>query len=141
MITFDAHFLKQKDGSFLVEFPDLPGCFTEGKSISESFQNAREALNGWLAARLDRDLPITVSKKQKRNHYPIAVDLEIAFTLQLRRMRSQKKMTQNQMAQLLGVTQQAYSKLENPSKANPTLSTIRKLGKILEKEPSLQFVG
>ena len=42
-----ARITKQR-GGYLVEFPDLPGCLTEGKTIREALDHGREALSGWL---------------------------------------------------------------------------------------------
>jgi predicted RNase H-like HicB family nuclease len=36
-----------EDKAYLVEFPDLPGCLTEGKTLEEAAQNAKEALTGY----------------------------------------------------------------------------------------------
>jgi predicted RNase H-like HicB family nuclease len=38
------------EGGFWVEFPELPGCFSQGESFEEALDNAREALEGWLEA-------------------------------------------------------------------------------------------
>ena len=32
-----------------VEFPDLPGCLTFGDTFEEAYDNAADALAGWLA--------------------------------------------------------------------------------------------
>ena len=42
------------DGGFWVEFPDLPGCNTEGETLEEVLKNASEALGLYLVA-LDED--------------------------------------------------------------------------------------
>ena len=47
--TFSSIFHKE-DGSYWVEFPDLPGCHTYGGSIEETTANAYEALSGYLAS-------------------------------------------------------------------------------------------
>ena len=36
------------DNGYLVEFPDIPGCLTEGKTIEEAFRMAGDALYCWL---------------------------------------------------------------------------------------------
>ena len=41
---------KQLGGGYLAEFPDLPGCITEGDTLEEALVNAREAVVGHLAA-------------------------------------------------------------------------------------------
>ncbi len=36
--------MKQTDGSYLAEFPELEGCLTEGTTKDEVLKNAKEAL-------------------------------------------------------------------------------------------------
>ena len=45
----------------------------------------------------------------------------------IRELRRSRGLTQTQAAQLIGVSQQAYAKLENPVKSNATLSTLTKV--------------
>lgn len=41
--------LSQEDGGgFLVEFPDLPGCYADGETIEAALAEARDALQAWL---------------------------------------------------------------------------------------------
>ncbi|MBK5290359.1 MAG: type II toxin-antitoxin system HicB family antitoxin [Acidobacteriia bacterium] len=35
---------KQEGGGYLVEYPDLPGCMSDGETIDEAITNGREAL-------------------------------------------------------------------------------------------------
>lgn len=46
-IFYPAVFTKEENG-YWVKFPDLPGCFTEGDSISEAYEMAQEAMGLWL---------------------------------------------------------------------------------------------
>jgi predicted RNase H-like HicB family nuclease len=36
------------DGGFWAEVPALPGCYTQGESMAELMENAREAITGVL---------------------------------------------------------------------------------------------
>ena len=45
--SYYARITKQRGGGYLVEFPDLSGCLTEGKDLKTALANAREALSGW----------------------------------------------------------------------------------------------
>lgn len=47
-----------EDGGFWVEFPDLPGCVTEGDSIAEAVAEASSALGGFLCSMMDRSLEL-----------------------------------------------------------------------------------
>jgi predicted RNase H-like HicB family nuclease len=40
---------KDRDTSYGVSFPDLPGCISEGDTMDEALANAAEALAGHLA--------------------------------------------------------------------------------------------
>ena len=39
---------KEEGGGYLVEFPDIPGCMSDGKTIQEAIANGREALRDCL---------------------------------------------------------------------------------------------
>ena len=41
-----------------MEFPDLPGCVTEGDSIAEAVAEASSALGGFLCSMMDRNLEL-----------------------------------------------------------------------------------
>lgn len=49
-----------EDGGFWVEFPDLPGCVTEGNSVAEAVAEASSALGGFLCSMLDRNIELPV---------------------------------------------------------------------------------
>ena len=126
---------KQSSRSYLAEFPELKGCFTEGVTKSEALKNAKEALNGWLASNCDRDLTIPSPKFRKsNNYYPIEVNVRVSFPIMLRGIRKKRKMSQRQIAEKLSISQQAYAKLETPLKSNPALATIQKLSEALDLE-------
>lgn len=36
------------DNGYTVTFPDLPGCITEGKNITEALEMAVDAASGWI---------------------------------------------------------------------------------------------
>ena len=40
---------KEEGGGYLVEYPDIPGCMSDGDTIEEAIANAREALRDCVA--------------------------------------------------------------------------------------------
>lgn len=40
---------KAEGGGYLVEYPDIPGCMSDGETIEEAIANGREALRDCLA--------------------------------------------------------------------------------------------
>lgn len=45
---YPAIFEKNNDGSYTITFPDLPGCISEGKSLSNALDMAQSALTQWI---------------------------------------------------------------------------------------------
>ena len=43
--NYPAIFEQDKKGNYLVDFPDLEGCYTDGKDLSEALDNAKDVLN------------------------------------------------------------------------------------------------
>ncbi|HYA87720.1 MAG TPA: type II toxin-antitoxin system HicB family antitoxin [Nitrospirota bacterium] len=131
----------KKDKSYLVEFPDLEGCLTEGSTIEEALKNAREALTGYLSSLFERGFKIPESSRRKdRNFYMIEPESEVATPIMLRKIRDGLKMNQMEAAKKLGISYQAYQRLENPNKCNPTIKTLERVAKVFQKQLLVEFV-
>ena len=52
-VNYPAVFHLEND-SYWVEFPDLKGCFSDGKTIEEAYQNAKDALGVYLDKENDK---------------------------------------------------------------------------------------
>lgn len=115
-----------EDKSYLVEFPDLSGCVTEGATMEEAKEMAKEALTGYLESVMDRGIPFSAPSS-----IPNAVLIEpapgVSFAFWLRTKRKDSGMTLTDVADQLGIKYQVYQKLENPQTANPTLKTLKRL--------------
>lgn len=49
---------KAEGGGYLIEFPDLPGCMSDGASIEEAIVNGEDAKRGWIEAMTEAGRPI-----------------------------------------------------------------------------------
>jgi len=58
MASYIAYLRKDKDSDYGVEFPDLPGCFSVGRTLEETRAMAAEALAGHVAVLRDEGEPI-----------------------------------------------------------------------------------
>ena len=47
-----------EDGGFTVTVPDLPGCVTQGDTLDEALENAREAIEGHIETLISLGKPI-----------------------------------------------------------------------------------
>ncbi len=47
-----------EDGYWVAECPSLPGCVSQGKTKEEAIANIREAIEGYVAALKEDNLPV-----------------------------------------------------------------------------------
>jgi predicted RNase H-like HicB family nuclease len=64
--VYPAIFHRNKDESFTITYPDLPGCISEGKTIGNAMYMAQSALSQWIGYLLDKKQEIpSASPSQK----------------------------------------------------------------------------
>jgi predicted RNase H-like HicB family nuclease len=49
---------RDEGGGFLITFPDLAGCMSDGETEEEAVRNGRDAFESWVSARIDAGKPI-----------------------------------------------------------------------------------
>ena len=62
---YPAVFHTNKNGSYTITFPDLPGCISEGKSLSNAIQWAQWALSEWMEYLVDKGMDIPAASHIK----------------------------------------------------------------------------
>ena len=84
--------LSKDDGHLMVEFPDIPNCFTEGDTLVEALELAEDALSMMLADREDKgqDIPVPSEAAKLVCGVGETVALVKADTLEYRRRTSAK---------------------------------------------------
>jgi antitoxin HicB len=129
-IRYPATVDAQKDGSFLVQFVDLPDTFSEGRTKEEALFNAAEVLSAMLAWRLDetKDVP-TPSAKVKGAHY-VAPDAKTQAAMLLRLARGERSLSE--LARALETSWPAAKRLEDPMHW-PSLKTLDRAAAALGK--------
>ena len=121
----------EKDGEmFIVRFPDMPNIKTCGFSHDEALYMAKDALDGCLE--VDIAYNNEIPDPTFTGGYPIKVASHIEISLQLRRLRGEQ--SQSEVAKKLGLSYQAYQRLENPRKANPTIKTLERIANMYGRE-------
>lgn len=53
------HLSEEDGGGYFIEFPDLPGCMSDGRTIDEAIENGKDAIKAWLetAKDINCDIP------------------------------------------------------------------------------------
>ena len=57
-VVYPALFTSYENGGYMVSFPDLPGCNTEGDDLYDALYEAEGSLSEWLEYLIDENLPI-----------------------------------------------------------------------------------
>jgi antitoxin HicB len=121
----------EKEGDMLiVQFPDMTNIQTFGYTEEEALAMAKEALEGCLECDISHGNEIPPPAYAEG--YPVTVASHIALSLRLRELRGSQ--SQTDIARKLGLSYQAYQRLENPRKANPTVKTLEKIARVYGRE-------
>ena len=131
----------ERDGDgWSASFPDVPGAMTCADSMDEVLSEAADALNGVLAAMLDRKDAMPVRKTEpdeKRGLYAIEADPGVSFAYQAFEARRGKPAAA--IARRMGMTRQNFSRLENP-RSNLSIRMMEKVAKALGKRLRIELV-
>jgi predicted RNase H-like HicB family nuclease len=124
------HFRAHKEGNgYWAECCELDGCVTQGDTLNELHGFCEEALNLYLEEPGDSKVIFPLPDEaldKNRKLIKISVEPEIALAVLLRNYRLNARMTQKQVAEMLGMKNiYSYQRLER--KSNPTLSIINKI--------------
>jgi antitoxin HicB len=126
----------EKEGDeYIAQFPDMPNIVTCGFTHKHALEMAKEALDGCLEVDICQGHTIPAAKYKKG--YPIAVASHIVLSLRLRELRGEQ--SQADIANKLGLSYQAYQRLENPRKANPTVKTLEKIARVYGRQLNISI--
>ena len=127
--------IEKNNEMLIVQFPDMPNIQTFGHTKEEALAMAKDALEGCLESDISRGLPVPPPAYKKG--YPVTVANHIALSLMLRNLRGEQ--SQTDIARKLGLSYQAYQRLENPRKANPTVKTLEKIARVYGRELTISL--
>lgn len=134
-IKYPMKIHKAEEGGFWAEFPDLPGCVTQGDTEEELMAMAKDALSGWLAVSFERNFSIPEAKTVKgKNIRWVEPRPDVSIPLMIRKIRNEMGLSQKEIARRLHITYQSYQAWENPKVANPTVRQLAKLADAVGKK-------
>ena len=121
-----------------VFFKDHPNIITYGYDREHAIEMGAEALNATLEVEYDRHLPLPNPSgkpraKKGQEVVFISLDPEVRTAFLVRGWREEQGLTQSQMAKRLGVTTQAYQRMERPGRSNLTVATLDRIATALGK--------
>jgi len=131
---YPATVKKDKEGFFLVTFPDFPEAATDGASLEEALYEAQDALEEAIAGRINRKerIPTPSSKKARQHLIPVPAQMAVKAALTI---AMQETHTSNvKLAKLLGCDEKEVRRLldpHHPSKLPRMQEALEMLGKQL----------
>ena len=130
--------LEKDEDTILVQFPQHPTINTFGYDWEHAEEMAQEALSAALEADFERGykLPPVKKPRAKKGRKVVFVPLEpeVRTAYMLRAWRKEAGLTQKQMAKRLGVSYQAYQRMERPGRSNLTVNTLERVARALDKQ-------
>ncbi|MEO5327616.1 MAG: type II toxin-antitoxin system HicB family antitoxin [Magnetococcus sp. THC-1_WYH] len=76
-------------GGYWIEFPDLPGCISDGETVEEAIASGKEAMLSWLEVAREQNRPIPEPRSagkfsgQWRMRVPKSLHADLARQAQL----------------------------------------------------------
>lgn len=140
-LIYPAIFHKEEGRGYWVEFPDLPGCVTEGDTLEEAFLMAGDALNCWFDEP-DEDrpepTPITEIKAedgaivQMVQPAPYLSEGAKQFYIEeaIEKGLEYRKLNKNQVATILSVDRSYITHIVN-GKKTPSPDMAKRIGLLL----------
>ncbi len=146
MISYPALFQQDEEHPHLwaVQIPWLDGspegAYTCGTGLDEARRMAQDLVECWLILHTDagRPYPAPRGVPEDNGWELVQPSLRVWMALTIKRLRKDRGWSQVEAAKRLGITQPVYAKMEDPRKANPTLSTLERVERAFEVHLKLE---
>lgn len=112
--TYPATLTPDEDGGFVVTFRDVPEAITQGETVEESVEQATDALEEALAARIRLGEEIPVPSAAKADEYAVPVPTLMAAKAALSVALRESGWTQSRLAEELGCDEKVVRRLLDP---------------------------
>lgn len=128
---------KQKEGGYLVEFPDLPEAITQGKNVADALREATDCLEEAIANRITMGLAIPKPGRIKKGQHSVSLHTTLAAKTALYLIMRQRKLSKMALARKLNCDEKEVRRLLDPyytSKLPRIEYALNTLGQRLEVE-------
>ncbi|HYZ26719.1 MAG TPA: type II toxin-antitoxin system HicB family antitoxin [Geminicoccaceae bacterium] len=86
-LEYPCHIRRLDDGEgggYLIEFPDLPGCLSDGATVEEAIANGADALRAWIATAEEFGDPVPPPSRPVHQDYSGRWNLRVPKSLHRR---------------------------------------------------------
>ncbi len=134
--SYPVKLTKQKEGGYLVQFPDLPEAITQGENIDDALNEAMDCLEEAIAHRITKKLEIPAPSQRKRCRY-VTLPATFAAKTALYIIMKERKLSNTLLAKKLDCDEKEVRRLLDPhysSKLPRIEEALCLLGKKLQIE-------
>jgi antitoxin HicB len=136
--SYPVKLTKQKEGGYLVQFPDLPEAITQGETIEDALNEATDCLEEAIAHRIAKKLEIPAPSQRKKCKYvvlPTTFAVKTALYVAMR----EKKLNNTSLAKKLDCDEKEIRRLVDPH-YNSKLPRIEQALHVLGKKLQIEIV-
>jgi antitoxin HicB len=137
--NYPVKLTKQKEGGYLVQFPDLPEAITQGENIEDALNEAMDCLEEAIAHRISSKLDIPAPSQRKKCKY-VALPTTFAAKTALYLAMREKKLSNTSLAKKLDCDEKEIRRLLDPH-YNSKLPRIEQALNLLGKRLQLEVVS
>jgi len=138
--NYPAKLTKQKEGGYLVQFPNFPEAITQGDTIDEALNEAVDCLEEAIANRIEMKLDIPVPNAIKKTQYNITLHTTFAAKTALYLAMREQKLNNTLLAKKLHCDEKEVRRLLDPH-YNSKLPRIEEALHILGKRIQLEIIS
>jgi antitoxin HicB len=102
--------------NWLVSFPDLPECITEGSDLKDAEQQAADALNTWIAYCLKHGRNFAPPRTAEAGEVAVGLDPALAARAALALMMTERGVSRSALAAKLGRDERAVGRMLRPGR-------------------------
>jgi antitoxin HicB len=112
--TYPVRVSRDRAGRYLVTFPDLPRCATDGRTVAEALNEAADALEEAIAHRIVQGLEIPPPSRLKKGHRAVSLSAQMSAKAALYLALRAAGLSQSGLARRLGVGEAEVRRMLNP---------------------------
>ena len=118
---------RDRDGRYLVTFPDFPEAVTDGEDLDEALAEAVDCLEEAIAGRMNRNEEIPAPSRPKKTHNLVSLTPELVAKVGLYLAWKERQISKSALARLVGIQEKEVRRLLDPHYSSKLPSIERAL--------------
>jgi len=135
MFHYPVELRRQKEGGFVVTFPDIPEAITQGEDEMQALNAAKDALESAMDFYFEDKRPVPLPSLKKRGQYVVEIPASLSAKILLLNEMLHQNVRPAELARRLHTTAQEVNRLTNlhhTTRIDGIAAALQALGKQLE---------